>query len=617
MLDTYRDGDALGMVCGHGLDGLDWDTRHGGDVTRDGMLSAGVWPTTYGTAATPSGGGHDLVAALGVRSRDGISNGLDVKAGVDGAGCGFLFIAPTRKKSKVDGEIRAYQWTTRPDLDRLAEDGPTDDSGAHIAEMVGTARVGDAAPEDESPGEHDVEYADLTENQRARVDSYIESTRERIGKELRELQDWTPGQRDAKGNGWQKITADAAWRLGQLAREHWNTLTEAEARKVLVEKAPRDPGFDLPKIGKIWEAQWRRRPLEGLPPDLRERTTTEDEPAAGVDTTMSTDTAVTEPVSPWGKVDLAEVLADDYEPPRATILRRSDDIGLIYPGKAHSFIGESEVGKSWIALQAVAEQIALGERVLYLDYETDAAEITGRLRAMGVPKGDLLRYLDYRQPEMPPTANDTATLTGYALAVIDGVTACLSTFGFKGDSNDDVAIWTERLLKPVARNSAAVVSTDHVTKAKDTRGNYAIGAQSKRALADVCYLVSSDDPPFARGRTSVLRLEISKDRPGYVRGASPAGRAGERQIAARVVLDSDADTHQVTVKVEAPTLQQQIDAEQQMANELDRLGCPVFGRDKTIAWMKDNGMPTRSAAFMTRVVGIRNAKAQTTVLDDE
>ena len=59
-------------------------------------------PRVYGKATTPSGGTHELVATMGVRSRDKVCPGIDVKAGApDGTGRGCLFIAPTRRRSKA------------------------------------------------------------------------------------------------------------------------------------------------------------------------------------------------------------------------------------------------------------------------------------------------------------------------------------------------------------------------------------------------------------------------------------------------------------------------------------------------------------------------------------
>lgn len=105
-VEEWRPGWALAMVCGCGLDVIDVDTYAGGRIDL-----VKVMPQIYGIATTPSGGGHLFIASLGVRSVNGLWPGIDVKAG-DGAGRGrgFVFLAPTCKPSKVDGQPDCYRW---------------------------------------------------------------------------------------------------------------------------------------------------------------------------------------------------------------------------------------------------------------------------------------------------------------------------------------------------------------------------------------------------------------------------------------------------------------------------------------------------------------------------
>jgi hypothetical protein len=148
VLEGYRPGYALGMVCGHKLDGVDTDPRNGGDESRAALDADGAMPRVYGTATTPSGGTHELVATMGIRSRDKVLPGLDVKAGdPDGTGRGFLFIAPTKKRSKLDGKVHEYQWAERPDLVALLADGPEGRSGEALAALVDANRkIGTTRP---------------------------------------------------------------------------------------------------------------------------------------------------------------------------------------------------------------------------------------------------------------------------------------------------------------------------------------------------------------------------------------------------------------------------------------------------------------------------------------
>lgn len=127
---AWKPGLALIAVMGCGLDAVDGDPRNGGDLaTLDGIM-----PEVLGIAESPSGGEHKFVRSMGVRSRDGVLPGIDVKAGdAGGQGRGFVFIAPTVRPSKVTGELVAYRWARPPDLARLHVD---DGSGEKLAQLV-------------------------------------------------------------------------------------------------------------------------------------------------------------------------------------------------------------------------------------------------------------------------------------------------------------------------------------------------------------------------------------------------------------------------------------------------------------------------------------------------
>jgi hypothetical protein len=58
------------------------------------------------------------------------------------------------------------------------------------------------------------------------------------------------------------------------------------------------------------------------------------------------------PRTAWDPEPLDDVLSGDYEPEKTVILVRADGVALLYAGKTHSFSGESESGKSWLALLA-------------------------------------------------------------------------------------------------------------------------------------------------------------------------------------------------------------------------------------------------------------------------
>jgi hypothetical protein len=268
-------------------------------------------------------------------------------------------------------------------------------------------------------------------------------------------------------------------------------------------------------------------------------TFTEDEEAAGGDS--------------WDPVDLDAILDGSYEPPVATLMPRTDGLCLVYPGLVHSFHGESESGKSLVMQYATAEILKGGGDVLYLDYESDAASVVGRLQELGTDKADIRGHFTYIRPEAKPSQEkwDRLLARKFVLVVIDGVTDAFSTFGLDSNSNDDVTRWVRWIPKALAdATGAGVVVIDHVTKDSGTRGRFAMGGQAKMSgLTGAAYIVDVL-VPLGRGRRGELALRIAKDRPGSIRGQLPPtveARKDRTEYAAHIVVDSTGGGIRVTV----------------------------------------------------------------------
>lgn len=270
VLDDYRPGDALGMVCGHGVDVVDTDPRNGGENERAALDDAGIMPTVYGRAQTPSGGTHELITSLGVR-KGTPRPGLDVQAGdKDGAGRGFVFLAPTRRAAKDSGgranpeNVRTYTWEWI-DLERWSEDRDTDDTGEALAELVGRVRV---ERDERSAAEPGPEYTEMPVSQRESVDRYISKALASIAAELDAAGSWRAGYRDDRGRGWEKLTADECYRLGALARAPWTRLTFTECHELLRKHAPTDAGWTRVDVDAKWRSQRGRGNAAGFPDSL-------------------------------------------------------------------------------------------------------------------------------------------------------------------------------------------------------------------------------------------------------------------------------------------------------------------------------------------------------------
>lgn len=254
----------------------------------------------------------------------------------------------------------------------------------------------------------------------------------------------------------------------------------------------------------------------------------------------------------WAPIDLDPVLDGTYEPETPTLMPRTDGANLLYPGRIHSFHGESESGKSLVAQGETARLLQDGQDVLYVDFEADHASVTGRLLELGATKAQVRNHFTYVRPEVDPRRFDhereaiTALLDRpYALAVIDGVTDALGIFGQSSKDNDDIAAFMRLVPRTVARKTgAAVVLIDHVSKDTENRGRFAIGGQAKMASLDGAAYVIEVAEALGRSRKGLITMRVGKDRPGGVRAHAGTFRKLDRtQEAARVIVDSTSGDH--------------------------------------------------------------------------
>lgn len=254
VVDTWRPGMALAVVMGQGLDLLDVDPRSGGDVAA----LNGSTPTSYAAALTPSGGVHSFIRSLGVRSRDAVLPGIDVKAGdAEGKGRGFAFIAPTVRVSKVTGEPATYRWAVKPDVARLAavlRGELVDTSGEQLAALIGQVRSSSSSGAGDAPYDGPT-FEEMPEDLQETVRQWTIGAVEGIRAELAASADWPAGHTDERGRGWEKLQADAALRLGRLARATWNDLELVDAEAVFLSAAPVDGTWGSDDVALKWRQQ--------------------------------------------------------------------------------------------------------------------------------------------------------------------------------------------------------------------------------------------------------------------------------------------------------------------------------------------------------------------------
>lgn len=231
----------------------------------------------------------------------------------------------------------------------------------------------------------------------------------------------------------------------------------------------------------------------------------------------------------WQPVDLADIaagLADGTLTRHApTIGRRDDGQCLFYAGKVNGLAGASGAGKTWTALLTVAQVMADGNHVAYVDLEDDPIGIVGRLLDLGVSPADISDLFHYVQPiegfEQRAQFLFSEALQRFqpALVVIDSTGEALSLEGANPNADELVADWFRRLPKMVARQGAAVLVLDHMTKADDG-GLWPIGSQRKRAAIDGAQYVQSTVSAFDKERAGLSKIVAAKDRHGNYRAGS-------------------------------------------------------------------------------------------------
>lgn len=226
--------------------------------------------------------------------------------------------------------------------------------------------------------------------------------------------------------------------------------------------------------------------------------------------------------SGWSPIPLAEIASGQTPRPSPTVGVGPRGGGLLYPGRRHSIVAESEAGKTWLALLQARAELAAGSQVVFIDFEDDVHGFTARLLDMDVPMASLPR-LHYLRPDAPltpglwPFIEHVLGSVTPTLVILDGVTDGMALHGLDPLSNRDVAEFSRRLLRPLTTTGAALVVLDHVVKASEGRGRYALGGQHKLADINGAQLVLEPRKPFGRGTTGRSGLFVAKDRPGCLR----------------------------------------------------------------------------------------------------
>lgn len=236
------------------------------------------------------------------------------------------------------------------------------------------------------------------------------------------------------------------------------------------------------------------------------------------------------------------------DPPKPTVLHRTDGIAIFYHGKRNELYGDPEDGKTMVLLAAAAKELTerFG-RVLFLDFDNNGpAETAQRLIMLGVDKAVLADRDRFRHIE-PSDADEVlhvvSDCAGWATLVGgDCVGELMPLFRANSDNADDYTRVMQMVSAPLERGGAAVIWLDHQAKGSESRAYGAGGTMAKRRAVSGVSINLVRKQTFAPGKGGMAELWVNKDRPGGLRAHCPKGE-GRRQFAGTFTIDApDAET---------------------------------------------------------------------------
>ena len=219
----------------------------------------------------------------------------------------------------------------------------------------------------------------------------------------------------------------------------------------------------LSEAGKKWlddEDQahnGRRRdtadPLAEIPlPPLEDPPPHGDQPGNGSDDEPTT----------WEPIDLGPYLRGEIERSQPTLgIVRADGLRLIYPGRQHAVVGETESGKTWFALACVAAELAAGRIVAYVHFEeSDPSSTLERLQLLGATERDLVERFRFVGPARPIRTGWLNSLLAPApsLVVLDGVNEGMALHGDEIKDADGASAFRRKLILPFVAAGAATLA---------------------------------------------------------------------------------------------------------------------------------------------------------------
>ena len=226
-------------------------------------------------------------------------------------------------------------------------------------------------------------------------------------------------------------------------------------------------------------------------------------------------------------IDVAQVLSGDYSPPEPDILSLSDGGYLFYSGEFNLVHGDTESGKTWLCLAAVADVLNNDGRAAIIDLDHNGARsLLSRLIAFGVPVETLINPNQFRLAEPGDNLDLKGVVTDLTaftpdVVTIDSLGEVLPLFKFNSNNADDFTVAHTEVIKPLTRCGACVLVVDHLAKGADSRSFGPTGTAAKSRAVGGSSIRVTAELPFRPGQGGKAKLELFKDRHGGVRKQFP------------------------------------------------------------------------------------------------
>jgi hypothetical protein len=247
----------------------------------------------------------------------------------------------------------------------------------------------------------------------------------------------------------------------------------------------------------------------------------------------------------WAPVDLGPYLRGEVTRPTPGIgLQREDGLRVLYAGKDHSVIGETESGKSWWSVAHAADALKAGLRVAYVHFEeSDPSDTIERLILLDVDEAVIGARFRFIGPEARARQSAVDALIAWRpdLTIYDGLNEGLALHGLKIMEPEGIAAFRYRFVRPFRSYGGAVQTADHVAKDLERQARGSFGSVHKDNGLSGSLISLENVEPFGRGRCGRSNVFVRKDRPGYLRQHGQASREPRKTFLGVLVVDDQAE----------------------------------------------------------------------------